>query len=511
MKNRSKQVALNSLLGVICSFASLVTAYIVRVYINRIFGDEIYGINSLFYSIVNTMLIFELGISSAIVIFLFKPIEERDNEKVKSIIALYKKIYCVFSFSLIGVGCLFAFVALDKIINTEVDIWFVRFSFILYVIGVSVKYLWGYKKCLLFASQKNRIASVINASVDAVFCVLSIIVMVVTKNFMLYLLIFIMQNIVSNAVCNGYVNKLYPFIREKRVKNVDSKFKVEMVAIIRPLFVQRISNQISNTSSSIILGVFDNVSLVGYYSNYMIIVHAAQTILSQIGSSFTTSFGNYITMTTDRKKWFMVYKTFRTYVSVFAILLSVGFFATVDYLVVLLFGDASVLSFGHLLLITVYLYITLMSTVDIAVQNAAGIHRLDSTMVVMQTILTIVFSVIGGHFWGLLGILVGNIVPYFIFTTYYKPYYIFSKYFREKSIILARILMKELCLLSVCLLVMIFIKELLLKKAQLGIVLTMFVMGSISIMIWFCAVFVFELRGEKGYALKEQFISRIKK
>ena len=54
---------------------------------------EYVGLKGLFSSVLDLLNLFELGVGSAIVFSMYKPVAEDDLESVGALLALYKKLY----------------------------------------------------------------------------------------------------------------------------------------------------------------------------------------------------------------------------------------------------------------------------------------------------------------------------------------------------------------------------------------------------------------------------------
>ena len=72
----------------------------------KILGNELLGINSLFNNIISMLSIVELGMGTAIIYNLYKPIAENETEKVKSLMNFYKKSYRVIALIVCFIGIL---------------------------------------------------------------------------------------------------------------------------------------------------------------------------------------------------------------------------------------------------------------------------------------------------------------------------------------------------------------------------------------------------------------------
>ena len=87
----------NSTYNMIATMASYLVALLFNFITQAIFiktlGIEYLGVNGLFTNILTMLAVAELGIGSTIVYKLYKPLAEKDYEKIKSWMNFYKKCY----------------------------------------------------------------------------------------------------------------------------------------------------------------------------------------------------------------------------------------------------------------------------------------------------------------------------------------------------------------------------------------------------------------------------------
>ncbi len=430
IKSRGVNVILNSMFGIVATLVSTVMTFAVRTVLSRSLGAEIYGINTLFSSIITTLLIMELGISTAMTIFLYEPVANNDHEKIKTIIRLYRNIYRVFCTVLLCAGILVDLLVLPHMVASSIPIQKVQLYFVIFLASIIVKYLWYYKRSLLLANQRNRVSTGVTALCEAVFGGAEIVVLIYTQNYYLYLLLLIIQNILSNAICNIVVNRSYSFIKERNVNKMEESQKKSIVRIIKPMFVQRIAGTVQDSSVAVILSFLsDSVVAVGFYGNYQLITHTAQSLFSQIGAAFTTSIGN-LSVTEDHTKLYQVYKVSRFIMNCLTIIITVCFFVLVQMFITIFFGTDYVLGLRVVLIIALFLYFYLNNIILISLQNAMGLHYLDAKQMVFQACSNIILSLVGGLLWGLEGILLGSLISVVVFSTFYKGIIIYKRIFK---------------------------------------------------------------------------------
>ena len=118
---RTEHAKSNIVASVVSYLVKMVCAFVSRTILIKYLGVMYLGLNGLFTGILSMLSLAELGIGSALVFSLYKPIADNDEEKVKQLLKLYKNTYTIIGFIVMGVGvCLMPF--LNSLIADEATI-----------------------------------------------------------------------------------------------------------------------------------------------------------------------------------------------------------------------------------------------------------------------------------------------------------------------------------------------------------------------------------------------------
>lgn len=104
--NRTKNAVRNIWWGIIQKFIMLLFPFITRTFLIRFLGAEYLGLSGLFTSILSLLSLTELGISSAIISTMYKPIADNDTDTVCALMAFYRKVYYIIGCVIIALGIL---------------------------------------------------------------------------------------------------------------------------------------------------------------------------------------------------------------------------------------------------------------------------------------------------------------------------------------------------------------------------------------------------------------------
>ena len=104
MDGRIKNSLRNVTGAIINKFVAIIFPFIIRTIIIYRLGAEYAGLNSLFSSVLQILSLSELGIGSAIVFSMYKPIADEDYEMVGALLNLYRKVYFIIGCFMLVVG-----------------------------------------------------------------------------------------------------------------------------------------------------------------------------------------------------------------------------------------------------------------------------------------------------------------------------------------------------------------------------------------------------------------------
>ena len=92
---RTKNATRNIVFGVLLKVYQIIIPFIMRTLIIYLLGPGYAGLNSLFTSILQVLNLAELGVGSAMVFSMYKPIAEEDDDTICALMALYRLYYRV--------------------------------------------------------------------------------------------------------------------------------------------------------------------------------------------------------------------------------------------------------------------------------------------------------------------------------------------------------------------------------------------------------------------------------
>ena len=111
---KSKRTLINTLSSLLLQFVSIISGFIIPRLLLQTFGSEVNGLISSLNQFLNYITLFEGGLNAVILASLYKPLSEKNNDKVNAIASatnrFYKKISLIFVIYTIVLGIIYPLV-----------------------------------------------------------------------------------------------------------------------------------------------------------------------------------------------------------------------------------------------------------------------------------------------------------------------------------------------------------------------------------------------------------------
>lgn len=187
MEKRTKIVYVNSIVALGSQICQVLIGFITRKLFIDYLGVEYLGYNSVFANILQMLNLADLGIGVAITSYLYKPLSENNKKKITAIMYIYKKLYSIIGFIVLGVGLVVSFFLKTLIPDANCGIWYLRLLFYINLVGTVSTYFLAYKRTLLIADQKSYLTNIVDTVTYFVFSLIQLILLIIVPNYIIYL------------------------------------------------------------------------------------------------------------------------------------------------------------------------------------------------------------------------------------------------------------------------------------------------------------------------------------
>ena len=431
---RTENVIRNVWVGIICQILLLVFSFANRTVFIKMLGDEYLSINGLFTNILNMISFVELGFGTALIYMLYKPVAEDNIKKVQSIIKYYQKVYTIIGLTMFILGIM-VIPFMKYIIKDSPDIQEnLIVIYLMYLVNTCLGYFFAHKSAIINANQKNYIITIYTQVSKLLQAIIQIVVLVVTKKYLLYLIIQFLMTLLSSIAISLKANKMYPYIKERNIPDISKKEKKMIGTKVKSLILYRISPAILNGSDNLILSACVSLSAVGIYSNYYLITNYLLLFLNLITGSFETSIGNLNAQEDALQKENVYYKIL--YVCFFMYgLVCVLLMANINDFINIWLGKDYVFNNWIVLKIVLYIYINGLHFPSYSYRTTAALFDKMKLMPVLEVVLNIIISIILAKYLGIAGVFLGTSLAKIATFFWSDPHILYKYLFKSNNLL----------------------------------------------------------------------------
>lgn len=433
MVGRVQKSIINAKVNMIFYVITAILAFFSRrIFLDNL-GTEFLGLSSTLGDILNLMNITELGIGTAVGITLYKPLYNGEKGKINDIISVYGFLY-----SRIGL-----FIGLLSIVlsvffplffrNITIPLWLVYFLYFSMVYGALLGYFVNYKQIILSASQNNYVIIYRYNTITVIKTLLQMFLSFLPYNVIWWIGLEIVATTINSIVLIYSVRRYYPWLDTSvdHGKNIFSDYK-DLWLKTKQVFVFKISHLIFNGSINILIGIFSSLSMVTIYGNYNMLMSKVTALFDGLFVGMGASIGNLIAENNKGKLMNVFYQllSLRYFI---AGLCSIVLYFTVPKLIVLWLGNQYVMEQKILVLMSMHIFILQARLCVTNFKDAYGLFQ-DVWAPISEVCISIIFSLILGHHYGLIGILFSFALADFLIKMCWQPFYLFKYGFKESII-----------------------------------------------------------------------------
>ena len=427
---RTEKSLRNFIFAVASQVITVALSFITRTCLIYCLGIEAVSINGLFTEVITALSLAELGVGSAIVYNLYKPLAEGDHQKVSQLMNLFRKAYRIIALATLVIGISLTPWLQFFIRDLSYDISYIRVIYLMFVFQSVVSYLFSYKLALLEADQNSYIVTKISTIFRIIGTILILIILVTTKKYIFFLGANILLVILTNAYASHVVDKKYPYINKN--ERLPKEERTQIFGNIRNIFVKQFAGRVVDSTDNILISTLVSTLLVGYYSNYLVVIGVFKQLADKMMAAATASMGNlYVTERTENKIETLNRLTFIFYV--FASVASVGTFACVQPFIKLWLGDNYLLDYSVVTILCLLLVTEITYQPLSTAMHLSGFFEIGRNISFVSAVINLAVSIVLGMKIGLIGIFIGTMCTYTI-EIIAKVHYLFKLYFKENSI-----------------------------------------------------------------------------
>ena len=421
---RVNNAARNIFFGVILRAYQIIVPFLMRTAMIYLMGAQYLGLNSLFTSVLQVLNLAELGVGSAMVYSMYKPIADDDETTICALMKLYRTYYRVIGLVIAVVGCVLT-PFIPYLLKSDVPAGINIYILYLLNLGATVLSYWlfAYKNSILQAHQRTDVVSKVTLITSTVQYGLQIVVLWVFHNYYLYVIIALATQALTNIVTAVCANKLYPQFKPKgdipkeEVKQINQR--------IKDLFTAKLGGTITNSADTIVISAFLGLTQLAIYQNYYFIMNSICGFISVIFSSITAGIGNSFVTETKEKN----YSDFNKFTFIICFILCICcccFVSLYQPFMKMWVGEELMLGFEFVILFCVLFYCLELAMVWATIKDAAGIWHEDRFRPFIGSMVNLLLNLVLVRYIGLYGIILSTVISYVFVSMPWLVHNIFS-------------------------------------------------------------------------------------
>lgn len=498
----------NIVFGYIGNLSSTVLGFILRTVFIMKLDETLLGVNGLYTGVLSMLSMAELGIGTALNFSLYVPVAQKNYDKIKSYMQFYKKAYRIIGLIVAVLGIvLIPFLKYFIKDPGNYGMKELTIYYLIFLFNTVSTYFVSYKYSLVNAEQKNYIQTNILTITKLTTTILQLIVLVITSNFLLYLLTAAAVELLQKIWANNYLNKRYPYLLDKDVIPLEKEETKEIWDKTKALLCLKVGDIARLQTDSLIISSLIQVAVVGIVDNYNMVINSIQNFVLVIFNSAISSFGNLIA-TESKKKQYELFKVYRFVANWIYGLSAIGFYVLLTPLVVdLWLGEKWLLGAEIIALIVIDYYFKGDRVVMMNFRTAAGVFEQDKFLPLIQGGVNLVISIVLVQRIGLIGVYIGTVVSGLI-ANVSRPPIVYRVCFDRKSKEYFIDTAKYLLVMALILVIVLPLSNVLLEK----VTLISFVLTGVMIVVVYNVIFLFAFckTGEFKY-MYDMVMRRVKK
>lgn len=502
---RTKNATRNIIFGGMLKVYQIAVPFLMRTAMIYFMGVQYLGLNSLFTSVLQVLNLAELGVGSAMVYSMYKPIAEDDKEKICALMRLYRLYYRIIGL-VIGVLGLFLLPFIPNLIKGNVpDGINVYILYLLNLASTVVSYwLFAYKNCLLEAHQRVDISSKVVLLTNTAQYLVQFAVLYFARNYYLYLLVALLTQATTNIVTAAVATKIFPDYKARgrldsmEVKNINQK--------IKDLFTTKIGGVIVDSADTIVISAFLGLTILAIYQNYFYILNSVRGFISIIFVACTAGIGNSIIVESKNKNYndFKRFTFLIVWISGVCVCCLMGLYQPFMEIWV---GEDMQLEFSAVICFCIYFFISEINQLLNTYKDAAGIWHTDRFRPLVTALTNLAMNLFMVQFWGIYGVLLSTVLSTLCVGMPWLLHNLFTKLFDRSKLkdYLEHLLFYVLISVLVC-----AINGLICSYINLGKWGTFFIRGVICV-IFPNVIFYAIYRNSKDFQEAVYFVERMAK
>ena len=383
---RTRNAARNVVFDGTMEIVNMLFPFVIRSVMLQYLGTEYLGLNGLFKSILSFLNLAELGVGSAMVFSMYKPIAEDDTPTICALMRLYRTLYRIIGLAIAVMG-------------------------------------------LLLMPFLNVISKV-SLLVRVVEYTLKILILVFTRNYYIYLAVQLLCQIAINVLTAACAAKMYP--RYAAIGKLPKEKVLDIFRRVRDLFTSKLSATIFDAADTVVISAFMGLTALALYQNYYFIITALRMMLVVLLNACMAGVGNKLVMESKEANYRDLEKISLLFLWVLGVSSSMLLCLYQPFIHVWM-GKENMLAIELVFCFVVYYYSMGANKLINMFKDAAGIWRIDRWRPLTAAFVNLSLNLITVRWLGMYGVLLSSIVSIVLIQIPWLFHNLFREVFPRES------------------------------------------------------------------------------
>ena len=421
--------------------------FVMRTAMIYLLGVEYLGLNSLFTSILQVLNLAELGVGSAMVFSMYRPIATDDNKTICALLRLYRLYYRIIGAVVLGAG-LIILPFVPKLIHgsvpSDVNVY------VLYLLNLSATvfsyWLFAYRNSLLDAYQRTDVVSKIALLTSTIQYALQFIALALFHNYYYYVVLIVITQILNNIITAMISKKMYPQyvptgkLSKEEISDINKR--------VKDVFTSKLGGTILNSADTIVISAFLGLTSLAVYQNYYFIMSAVMAVFSIFFNSIVAGVGNSLVIE-NKEKNYHDYKKFSIIIFDLMAICTAEMLSLYQQFMKIWVGEKLMLSNTMVVLFCVYFIVVEYVMLASVYKDAAGIWHEDRFRPLISGIANLGMNLVMVHAWGLYGIIISTILSAALISAPWITHNVFTLIFKDKFRDYVPVLLKHILIIVI--------------------------------------------------------------
>ena len=405
---RTKNAVRNFFCGIINRVVTLLLPFLARTIIINSLGAEYLGLGNLFTSILNVLSLAELGVGTAMVYAMYKPIAEENTDEICSLLNLYRFCYRIVGTVIMAIGLVLLPVLPKLVYGSYPDSINLYILYEIFLSNTVLSYfMFAYRQSLLQAHQRTDISSNIGSIINVLLNVIQIVVLIIFKNYYLYIVLKPISTLINNLVIAYVTKHMYPNYVCRG--NIDKDMLKSIANKVKALIGHKIGTTVITSADNLVISSFLGLSAVAIYGNYYYIIYFAIGVMGIAYSGVLAGIGNSLVTETEENNY-QLFKNMNFLMMWIVTWCSVCFLCLLQPFMEMWMGKNMMYEMPTVILFVIYFFSWQFRVTVINFKDAAGAWNADILKPYVSAGVNLIINIILIRVIGINGVLISTII-----------------------------------------------------------------------------------------------------